>query len=162
MQPSSRFAVAVHALGLSLIARAEQAGRPLTSEEAAAIVGAHPVHVRRVLGALRDAGLVKSQPGPRGGWLLARTPETITLWDVYRAVETDSPLTLPTRAPDACCRFAPDLPQVLEYCLKEAERAVQERWSQITLAQVIAAARGESSNCPVGQFLVTIETDAGI
>jgi Rrf2 family protein len=157
LQPSSRFAVAVHALALSLVARAEQSGRPVTSEEAAAIVGAHPVHVRRVLGALRDASLVTSQPGPKGGWLLARTPDSITLWEIYRAVETEPTLTLPSRPPEACCRFAPGLPQVLEFYLREAERAVEERWSNITLAEVIAAARGEPADDSIDQALAALK-----
>jgi Rrf2 family protein len=158
LQPSSRFAVAVHAIALSLVARAEQSGRPITSEEIASMVGVHAVHVRRVLGVLREAGLLISQPGPGGGWKLARAPGAISLFDVLEAVEPESPLVMPARAPSGCCRFAPDLPVVLERCLKEARMAVEERLSQITVADLIAAARP----LPPAVADVVVDFDAGL
>jgi Rrf2 family protein len=46
----------------------------------------HAVVVRRVLGQLRDAGLVHSMRGHDGGWALSRLPTAITLADVWRAL----------------------------------------------------------------------------
>ena len=43
-----------------------------------------------ILGELRRAGLVRSQRGPSGGYLLDRPPGDITIADVMRAV--DGPL----------------------------------------------------------------------
>ena len=58
----------------------------------ASSVGSNPVHIRRVLGRLRAAGLVASRPGPHGGWLLLRSPEETTLADVWRVVNGDDPV----------------------------------------------------------------------
>lgn len=58
-----------------------------TSSDIAAHMGTNAVVVRRVLGRLREAGLLKSEKGHSGGWQLARAPEKITLADVYTGLE---------------------------------------------------------------------------
>ncbi|HEU0301350.1 MAG TPA: Rrf2 family transcriptional regulator, partial [Longimicrobium sp.] len=80
---SSRMAVAVHVLAYLAWRRDE----PITSERMASSVNTNPVVVRRIMGSLRNAGLVSVQPGVGGGAQLAREPEDITLLEVYRAVE---------------------------------------------------------------------------
>ena len=65
---SSRSAVAVHLL--TLLAMFE-GGEPLPSGYMADSVNTNAVVVRRILGALREAGLVRSQEGSGGGWYLA-------------------------------------------------------------------------------------------
>jgi len=142
MHVNSRFAVAVYALGLTLIAKAEAKGEAVTSERLASIVNTNPVVVRRVLGALREAGLVTSQPGPGGGWKLTRDAGSITLCDVYRAVEGEPTFSLPHRTPSEGCPFGNRLPEVLEACFREAEAAMEHRLPQVTIADVLDAVRG--------------------
>jgi Rrf2 family protein len=137
LQGNSRFAVGVHAMALALIAQEMRKGKPVTSGAIAAMVGVHPVHVRRVMGTLREAGLVESQSGPTGGWELARDPKEITLYDIYLALEPELPFEMPSRAPDACCRFAPYLPQVLAGAMENAKRALHQHLSGITLDQLL-------------------------
>ena len=60
-------------------------GMPCTSEFIAGSVNTNPVVVRRILGLLRKAGLVRTSLG-RGGAELLKRPEDITLLEVYRAV----------------------------------------------------------------------------
>jgi Rrf2 family protein len=114
-------------------------GRPVTSSAIAAMVGVHPVHVRRVMGALREAGLVESHSGPAGGWELARDPKEISLYDIYLAVEPDLPFEMPARPPDACCRFAPNLPQALAGTMDSAKRALQFHLSSVTLDSILVS-----------------------
>ncbi len=137
MQGNSRFAIGVHAMALTLIAQEMRKGKPVTSSALAAMVGAHPVHVRRVMGTLREAGLVDSQSGPMGGWELARDPKEISLSDIYLALEPELPFEMPARMPEACCRFAPNLPQALAEALDSANRALQEHLSSVTLDQIL-------------------------
>jgi Rrf2 family protein len=85
---NTRFALAVHVLTM-LAALPRELQR---SESMAASAGTNPVHVRRILGRLRDAGLVASRPGPGGGWQLVGPPESTTLRDVWRAVQGDEPV----------------------------------------------------------------------
>jgi Rrf2 family protein len=46
-----------------------------------------PAYLNKQLQALAKAGIVRSTPGPRGGFRLARLPENITLLDVVNAIE---------------------------------------------------------------------------
>lgn len=43
--------------------------------------------VAKILSALSQAGLVRSIPGPGGGFVLSRSPDQITLFDVIRIFE---------------------------------------------------------------------------
>lgn len=137
MQHSSRFAVAIHVLALARVAKGEFAGSPVTSEQMAESVNTNPVVIRRILGTLREAGLVVSQPGPGGGWRLSRTPGEITLRDVYRAVESEPLFALPRREPNTECAVGRMLPGVLETCFRDAEAALEAQLSEITVADVI-------------------------
>jgi Rrf2 family protein len=47
------------------------------------------VYLRKVLGELRRHRLLHSVKGIRGGYELARNPETITLWEVYGILDPD-------------------------------------------------------------------------
>lgn len=49
-------------------------------------------YLEQILLALKGAGLVKSKRGVGGGYILARTPDEITLAEIVRAV--DGPITL--------------------------------------------------------------------
>jgi Rrf2 family protein len=126
-------------MALAFIAREMRKDKPVTSGAIAAMVGVHPVHVRRVMGALREAGLVQSHSGPAGGWELARDPKEISLYDIYLALEPELPFGMPSRAPDACCRFAPNLPQALIGTMESAKRALQLHLSGVTLDSILVS-----------------------
>lgn len=51
---------------------------------------AHAVFLRRVLATLVRAGIVEAREGREGGYRLARSSNTITLADVYRAIKSAS------------------------------------------------------------------------
>ena len=61
--------------------------RVRTSADIADHAGTNPVVVRRVLGKLREAGLLSSEKGHAGGWRLAKSTESITLAEVYLALD---------------------------------------------------------------------------
>jgi Rrf2 family protein len=85
---NTQFALAVHVLTmLAALPRELQ-----SSEAMAASAGSNPVHIRRVLGRLRNAGMVVSRPGPHGGWQLVHAPAETTLADVWRAVHGEDPI----------------------------------------------------------------------
>lgn len=83
---NTQFAVAVHVLSYL---GGPGAGRSVSSEELADSTNTNPVYVRRVLGPLRTAGLLRSRPGPGGGWELSRDPASITLAEVWQLVAGD-------------------------------------------------------------------------
>lgn len=85
---NTQFAVAIHALTLLT----SDDGAPQSSEQMSRSIAANPVHVRRVLGRLRDAGLVTSKPGPHGGWQLLKPAGEVSLGDAWRAVHEEAPI----------------------------------------------------------------------
>ena len=99
LSTNTRFAVAVHVL---TYLAGQVPGRPVSSEELSRSTNANPVYVRRVLGALREAGLVRSRPGARGGWELAADPRDVTLARVWRLLQGDDPV-LGLHGPDPAC-----------------------------------------------------------
>ena len=96
---NTQFAVAVHVL--TYLAGADD-GRPVSSEELSRTTNTNPVHVRRVLGPLREAGLLASRPGVHGGWELAVDARDITLARVWRLLQGDDPV-LGLHGPDPTC-----------------------------------------------------------
>jgi Rrf2 family protein len=58
-----------------------------TTREIASALGVSEAHLSKVLQRLARAGIVESLRGPRGGFRLARPPATLTLEDVFEAIE---------------------------------------------------------------------------
>lgn len=71
----------------------------------------------KIFQTLVRAGLLKSSKGPGGGFALARDPEEISLYDIYRAVDGDTYL-------DACAVG-------LARCSDEMPCPLHERWKPI-------------------------------
>lgn len=138
---STHFAVAVHVL--SYLAYVEGAGRAVSSEELAISANVNPVHVRRVLGPLREAGLVTSRPGPRGGWGLARPADEVTVAEVWDLVQNDERV-LGLHGPNPDCevgRSVQDSLIDLDGRVREAIRAELSLVTIATLAEGISAER---------------------
>lgn len=133
MKRDSKLSLALHALGHM----AATPDTPLPSEALALIGPTNPVVVRRVLGLLRDAGLVTSAKGHAGGWRLARVAARITVADVYRALgEGLDPA--PGNGPDnpATCAIERALHRHWDVAVAEAEAALLDRLSKVTIADL--------------------------
>lgn len=133
MSMSSRFAVAVHVLTLL----AQAGDEPVTSEYMAGSINTNPVIVRRIVGALRRAGLVAMQLGPGGGARLARRPEQITLRDAYRAVEDRKLFSLHHQQPNPQCVVGANIQATLESVFGEAETVMEEVLANVTVDQIL-------------------------
>ena len=130
MKPNSQLSVALHALGHV----AAREGEPMTSEELADCAGTNPVVVRRVLGVLREAGLVASTRGRNGGWSLSRDPETITLADIHAALHPEPP-----RRSESShgCGIAGRLGTRLDQALQRADASMRRELDRTTLADLV-------------------------
>jgi len=60
-----------------------------SSAEIAGELGMHPVVIRRLLGRLRDTGLVESRSGREGGWALAKDPATTRISEIHDALTSE-------------------------------------------------------------------------
>jgi DNA-binding IscR family transcriptional regulator len=135
---NTQFAVGVHMA--TLLAALDQA--PQTSEVLASSAGSNPVHVRRVLGRLRDAGLVVSRPGPKGGWQLAVDPDATTLADVWRAVHGDAGI-LGLHEASPACTVGRRIQDSLAEIDRSAVRAVRRDLAATTLGDLARGARAD-------------------
>ncbi|MCX6089463.1 MAG: Rrf2 family transcriptional regulator [Candidatus Atribacteria bacterium] len=59
----------------------------LTTKQMAKLTSSSEAHLAKVMQRLSRTGLVLSTRGPKGGFKLARPAETITLLDIYEAIE---------------------------------------------------------------------------
>ncbi len=104
IQISEASSLALH--GMCLIAAN---GRRMSIHEIAAATGASEAHLSKVFQRLVKEGMVRSIRGPGGGFDLAKPPESITLLDIYSAIEgmpsTDTCLLHSGSCPFRTCLF---------------------------------------------------------
>jgi Rrf2 family protein len=135
MLSSSRFVVAIHAL--SVIARS--GGRkPVCSSLVAQSVNTNPVVIRRLMRDLEKAALVSSASGRTGGFSLNREAASITLADIYHAVEDEGTFRLHKIDPESPCPVGCQILKVLSAPLKSAESALANSLAETTLADIAA------------------------
>ena len=131
MKRNSKLSLALHTLS-------HMAGDPdrmRTSVDIAEHAGTNPVVVRRVLGGLREAGLLISEKGHSGGWRLARRPETITLADVYLALD-ESLVSNGDNVEQSECAVENALQRRVSGVLKEIEESLVVRLGETTLSDL--------------------------
>ena len=80
---SEAASLAMHALGY--LAKREDG--PITSREIANSFQISEAHLAKVLQRLVKVELLRSVRGPRGGFILTRSPESVTLLEVFEAIE---------------------------------------------------------------------------
>jgi Rrf2 family transcriptional regulator, cysteine metabolism repressor len=74
---------------LLMLADRYPSAQPLRVEQIAVVQGVPENYLRRLLIDLKRGGLVLSQKGPSGGYMLARQPARITMADVVEIIEGD-------------------------------------------------------------------------
>lgn len=111
----------------------------VSSDVIARMLDTNPVLVRRMMGDLRNAGIVRSELGPRGGWHLVRKLDEITLLDVHNAFETATifSIGLPNRITE--CRVEGAADGAVRRALSAADGAFRESLASCTLAQILSA-----------------------
>lgn len=137
---NTQFAVAVHVL---TYLAAAGAGRPVSSDELSISTNVNPVHVRRVLGPLRNAGLVRSRPGVHGGWELAADPTEISLAQVWRLLQGDEPV-LGLHGPNPACPVGRNIQTSLHALDRAVAAAVEAELGRTTIQDVLSERAGIS------------------
>jgi Rrf2 family protein len=87
IQVSEAVSLAFHGLGL-LVSK----GGRLSVREMAEQIGVSEAHMAKVFQRLSKGALVYSSRGPGGGFVLAKDPQDITLYDVFILVEGEPSL----------------------------------------------------------------------
>ncbi|MEP1649511.1 MAG: Rrf2 family transcriptional regulator [Paracoccaceae bacterium] len=132
MKRNSRLSLALHTLG-------HMAGdlcRTRTSADIAEHAGTNPVVVRRVLGKLREAGLLASEKGHSGGWKLAKPAENITLADIYLALDERLVSVGTELAEPSQCNVETDLQLRVSEVLEESENSLVQRLGETSIIDI--------------------------
>ena len=137
MSRSTRFPVAVHVLTLLAIKKDEY----LSSEWIAKSVGTNAVVVRRVVGLLHEAGWVTSQSGSHGGTMLAVDAGTITLRDIYCAVQDQSVFCM--HDPHPQCAVACCVKDQVNELVNRAEEKMLAELARTKLSQITKSAAAQ-------------------
>ncbi|MEU6707580.1 Rrf2 family transcriptional regulator [Streptomyces wuyuanensis] len=136
MAANSRLTIATHAL--AWLALAQRRGQEvLTSEQVAASVNTNPVIIRRSLGDLRRAGLVKVRHGAGAGWSLAREPGEITMLEVYDAVDAHPPFGLHRTEPNQECPVGRGIRPALDGVYGRVEQVMRRELADMSIADVL-------------------------
>ncbi|MDJ0811517.1 MAG: Rrf2 family transcriptional regulator [Desulfobacterales bacterium] len=104
-------------------------------------------YLEQLIRTLKKAGLVTSVRGARGGHILARAPEAISLGAIVRLFEEQHELVK--------CISSPDICQMADECRvrlawKEATDALYERLDAITIADLLCEpTRSTKKNRPL-------------
>lgn len=132
MKRNSRLSLALHTLSHM----AGEPGRMRTSADIADHAGTNPVVVRRVLGKLREAGLLTSEKGHSGGWQLAKDAESITLADVYLALDERLVAGSSDDAEPSHCSVETGLQSRVAEVLEDIEESLVERLRETKITDV--------------------------
>jgi Rrf2 family protein len=137
MSVNTQLTVAVHVL--CLLAGGD--GQPMTSEWIASSVGTNPVVIRRVLGKLRIAGLVRSRGGAKGGWELLEPPARISLRRVLEATAPGPLLALHRDSPNPNCEIGGGVQRALKQFYGAAEEALRAKLGGVSITEVLESIR---------------------
>lgn len=114
------------------------AGATLPTRALAEYHGLSETYLSKHLQALTGGCILESVPGPKGGYRLARPPETITLLEVVEAIDGHEPVfrcaEIRKLGPLALPPEKYRLPCALHVAMAQAEKA----WRDVLRAQTIA------------------------
>ncbi len=117
-------------------------GRLITSREIIATLKVSDAHLMKVLQRLVKAGLIRSIRGPNGGFLLSKSPDQISLLDVYESIEG-------RMQPGSCLLGTPvcrDKKCILGNLVDNVNKEVLDYLSQKNLTQLGEAFKGDGND----------------
>jgi len=124
---------------------ADQSPEPRTTEQIANVTRVPHAYLSKVLQNLARAGLVASQRGLHGGFVLAKPADRLTILEVVNAVDPirrirECPLGIATHGTILC---------PLHRRLDEALASVERAFAESTLAEILAEPAQSVPLCPV-------------
>jgi Predicted transcriptional regulator len=112
-------------------------GEVIGSQTLAASVNTNPVVIRRLLMALRRAGLIETLTGKYGGAVLRKKPREISLADIYDAVESRPVIPVNERKVFRKCQVSCNMKSIMSGVAESTEDAVRKHLRGITLFQLV-------------------------
>lgn len=129
----SELIIAIHVL---VYLRKEK--RQISSEELAKNVCVNPVRVRKVLGRLKKQGIVETKKGLSGGYYFQIEKETITLKEVYDALQIKICHTSwRSGNQDMDCMVSSGMSYIIDDLCDDLDLACQNYLATITIRDII-------------------------
>ena len=118
----------------AIVTIAQHEGHPCTAQQISGITQVPAPYLSKLMQVLVRGGLVSSQRGLHGGFVLVRQPSELTIWDVVDAVEPfkrihECPLGIQSHGSTLC---------PLHQRLDRAMAMVEEQFREATIADVLA------------------------
>ncbi|KOP70956.1 Rrf2 family transcriptional regulator [Cytobacillus solani] len=134
MSISSRFSVGIHILSLLEINK----DGVNTSEFIAGSVNTNPVVIRKIMGMLKNAGLVKVRPGVAGAEL-GKDISEITMLDVYKAVNVvqEKELFGVHANPNPSCPVGKNIQETISPIFSAAQLSMEKALDNVTIMDVV-------------------------
>lgn len=135
----------------AIVALAKQGGRPCTGQRLAELTDAPAPYLLKLMQTLVRFELVQSRRGVNGGFVLARSPDEMTIYDVVQAVDPlkrirKCPLNIGEHSGVLC---------PLHRRLDEAMEMVERSFRETTLADLLNDPDGRPPLCE-RQMLVAL------
>jgi DNA-binding IscR family transcriptional regulator len=140
MKRDSRLSVALHVL-----MHMSEIDQVATSETLGALLKTNPVVFRRTMAGLRKAGIVRSEKGHGGGWLLARKLDSVTLAAVYEALALTTVFSIGPRDPRPRCPLEQAVNRTVGAALGDAEALLLSRLAAVTVADMLSDSPSKAS-----------------
>ena len=131
MRSDSRLSRMLHAL-----IHMDRYDGAMTSEHLAQMLNTNPVVVRRTMAGLREQGIVRSEKGHGGGWVLNRSLGEVSLLDIYRALGDPRRFAIGLADDDPRCLVEQAGNAALADTLSAAEALIIARFGEVTLADL--------------------------
>ncbi len=134
MAANSRFAMATHIM-TSLALHSEEV---VSSAYLASSLNTNAVVVRRILGHLQKAGLLETLSGRSGGARLSQKPSSISLYDVFAAVDEENLFSYNPNDPNKKCPLSCQMKSVLEPIFEAANQALAHNLKRVRLSELVS------------------------
>jgi len=130
----------------AILTLAQNHGKPCTAQRISELTEVPAPYLSKMMQMLVRNGLVLSRRGLHGGFLLARSPEDLTVWDVLEAVEPlkrirECPLRLGAHRTNLCA---------LHRRLDNAIESVEEAFKAATISTLLNEEGGVTPLCDKG------------
>lgn len=135
MRISVKCSTAVHVL---LMIATLESKEKVTSDLLAKSVGRNPVEIRKLLSSLKKAGIIDVMRGT-GGATLIHDPKTLTLFDIFSAVDPSSldELIGVHQHPEKECPIGKNINTILEEPYQDIANTLRDTMSKITLESLV-------------------------
>ena len=108
----------------------------LTSARIAESVKTNPAYIRQLMSALKAAGIISNTQGQANASLL-RSPDEITMLDVYHAVEGNKPLLHLDVDTNPECGVGINIQLAIADFYRDVQQVAEQKMNEITLQNII-------------------------